>query len=76
MIIMTKEQVVPSFELIVTGEVREVYEVEADSAEEARAKFENGELLDPVSHEVTSVDEVEVREFAEPSVVRPRKPRR
>lgn len=66
----------PSYELIVTGEVRELYEVEADSEEEARAKFENGELLDPVSHEVTSVDEIEVREFSEPSVARPQKLRR
>lgn len=53
------------FEIEVSGRAREVYEVEASSAEEAIARFNNGEVTDPCITEVSDAEIVSVKEIAE-----------
>jgi hypothetical protein len=64
------------YRLTATCECVEVYAIEADSEEEARAKFERGDVLDPESSEVTSVEDVKVEPYEGDGIERPRKVRR
>ena len=51
--------------LEVRGDAREIYAVEADSEEEARALFEAGEVTEPTLVEVSGVEIVSIEEVRE-----------
>lgn len=52
----------PVFTIVASGDAREVYVVTAASEDEARRMFEQGEITEPVSTEVSDAEIVFIKE--------------